>query len=200
MYIIGITGGVGSGKTEAAHILAKIADAKLLIADELGHVAMEKHSKGYDAILAEFGDIILDEDQNICRQTLSKLVFQNKEKLKKLNEIIHPIVLDYIQNYIHSKREEEGYLILENAIMFETGCDVYCDEIWYISVSSEIRKERLLKNRGYSIEKSESIMQQQLQDAAYQKRCQRVVPNNNSIEALKKELQTAFDAVSICAN
>lgn len=192
MKVIGITGGVGSGKTAAAHMLADIARAGLLIADELGHVAMEKDTKGYQQIVDEFGADVLNVRGEIDRQALSKIVFGDSIKLKRLNHIIHPVVKEYIGQYIADRRDEDGFLILENAIMFETGCDIFCDEIWYIAVSEEIRKERLQQNRGYSREKSEAIMRQQLQDEIYRKRCQRMISNDGGMDELKVSLQQAF--------
>lgn len=193
MYVIGLTGGVGSGKTEAAHMLARIADAEILLADKLGHLAMEKDTKGYQQIVQCFGTSILEEQGNICRERLANIVFGKKEELEKLNGIVHPIVKEYLQTYIADRKEQRGYIILESAIMFETACDALCDEIWYISVPVDIRKERLQQSRGYSKQKSESIMQQQLQEEEYKSRCHRTIENDGDLEELHHKLKKAFE-------
>ena len=150
MYVIGMTGVVGSGKTEGACLLKEIASSDLLIAYELGHVAMEKGTDGYEEIIESFGTDILDADGQISRTVMAEKVFHDKERLDLLNGIIHPKVKAYIRQYIDDRKDQEGVLILENAILFETGCDAFCDEIWYIAVSADARKKRLRQNRGYS--------------------------------------------------
>ena len=113
MYVIGMTGGVGSGKTQAACLLKEIASAELLIADELGHVAMEKGTDGYDEIIESFGTDILDADGQISRTVMAEKVFHDKERLALLNGIIHPKVKAYIRQYIDDRKDQEGVLILE---------------------------------------------------------------------------------------
>lgn len=189
MYVIGLTGGVGSGKTVVAHRLAEIANAGLLIADELGHLVMEKGTKGYQRIVDTFGESILDRQGEIDRRSLSEIVFEKAEFLEKLNQIIHPAVTEYLRTYIAERKGQEGYLILETAIMFETGCDELCDEVWYVYVPPEIRLERLAMNRGYSEEKSLAIMKKQLQEEEFRRRCKHEVRNDGSIQELEERLQ-----------
>lgn len=189
MYVIGLTGGVGSGKTVVAHGLAEITGAQVLLADELGHLIMEKGEKGYQEIVQAFGEEILDEQGKISREALAGIVFAEEEKLQKLNQIIHPAVKAYIRDYIEERREEEGFLVLETAIMFETGCDMLCDEVWYVYVPEEIRMARLAKNRGYSREKSQSIMKQQLLEREFRRRCKRTVCNDGNLEMLGQNLR-----------
>lgn len=192
MYVIGLTGGVGSGKTVVAHKFAELAKADMLIADELGHLVMEKDTKGYHKIVEAFGEEILDEQGAISRERLSAIVFSNHEALKRLNEIIHPAVKEYMREYIAQRKDKEGYLILETAIMFESGCDALCDEVWYVYVPVELRMERLKKNRGYSEEKCRSIMNKQLLEEEFRRRCKHEVRNDGSMEALEQELRSVF--------
>lgn len=196
MYVIGLTGGVGSGKSVAAELLAKTANAKLLIADDLGHVAMEKGSAGYKQIVEYFGEGILGADKEIDRRKLSEIVFGKEEKLQILNQIIHPQVKEYIRQEIETRKDQEGFLVLENAIMFETGCDKFCQEIWYIAVSEEIRRQRLERDRGYSREKSDSIMKKQLSQEEFAQKCHRILPNNGTVKELEKRIKEAFLQVS----
>lgn len=188
MHVIGLTGGVGSGKTAAAHMLAELLDAELLIADELGHVAMEKGTEGYQRIVDSFGTGILNEQGQIVREKLSGLVFADAEALKRLNRIIHPAVKEYLRNYMDRRKQEAGWLILETAIMFETGCDTLCDEVWYVYVSPGLRKERLAAGRGYSEEKTDAIMRKQMSEEEYRKRCRYVIENEEDEQSLKEKL------------
>lgn len=189
MYVIGLTGGVGSGKTVAAGRLADIADAELLIADDLGHLVMEKGKKGYHEIVGTFGSNILDVQGEIDRRKLSELVFGDSEQLEKLNRIIHPAVKSYLKDYIDKRRAQEGILVLETAIMFETGCDELCDEVWYVYVPPEIRIERLAAGRGYPEEKSQAIMERQLAEDEFRKRCRHELWNGGSMEELEEGIK-----------
>ncbi len=189
MYVIGLTGGVGSGKTAAAGKLAELVGAKLLIADELGHVVMEKGAEGYHKIVDAFGSRILDNQGNIDRKTLSGIVFRNPESLERLNEIVHPAVKSYLKEYIDRRRKETGCIVLETAIMFETGCDELCDEVWYVYVPPEVRMERLAVNRGYTEEKSMAIMQQQLAEEEFRKRCKHEIWNGGSVQELENGIR-----------
>ncbi|MCI8562211.1 MAG: dephospho-CoA kinase [Lachnospiraceae bacterium] len=189
MYVIGLTGGVGSGKTKAANMLAEIAGAQLLIADKLGHQVMKKGEVGYQKIVECFGDGILDGQGEIARDKLSCLVFSNEDKLKKLNAIIHPAVKGYLEDYIRERKGKTGYLVLETALMFETGCDLLCDEVWYVYVPSSLRKERLASQRGYSSQKCEEIMENQFSEEEFFRRCRHVIKNDGSLLELERQLR-----------
>ena len=194
MYVIGLTGGVGSGKTVAANILAEIAGAEVLIADELGHRVMKKGEAGYQKIVECFGMAdILDEQGEIARDRLSALVYSNEAALAKLNGIIHPAVKSYLEEYIGEHRKETGYLVLETALMFETGCDLLCDEVWYIYVPSPLRKERLASGRGYSEQKSNGIMRKQFSEEEFFNKCHCVIKNDGSFLELEQQLKERFE-------
>lgn len=195
MYVIGLTGGVGSGKTVAAKLLSDLAGAKLLVSDELGHAVMQQGTYVYRQIVSAFGKEILNEKGEICRQGLSKKVFADSHLLAQLNQIVHPAVKESIREYISSKKAENGFLVLESALMFESGCDAFCDEVWFIRVSPEVRQERLRAGRGYSREKTLSVMAQQLPEEEFQKRCDRVVSNEQDMVSLERNLKKAFSGV-----
>lgn len=188
MYVLGLTGGVGSGKTEAAKILQRLMDAELLLADELGHLVMKKGSRGYDRVIGAFGTEILGEDGEIDRKQLSEIVFSMPERLERLNHIVHPEVLSYMRQYIEERKEKKGILILESAIMFESGCDAFCDEVWYIFVPKKLREERLMVGRGYSKEKSAAIIKEQMKEEEYRRRCRMEIANDSTLEALEERL------------
>lgn len=198
MYVLGLTGGVGSGKTEAARLLKRMTGAELLLADELGHQVMEPGQECFDKIVAYFGEEILSENQRIDRDRLSACVFHAPEQLATLNQIIHPAVLSYMQDYIQKRREKSGLLIVESAIMFESGCDRLCDEVWYVYVSRRIREQRLKESRGYSDEKTASIIKKQMEEEEYRKRCSLEIRNDGSIEVLEERLQKALPFLPLC--
>ncbi len=195
MYILGLTGGVGSGKTEAARLLQKLTGAELLLSDELGHLVMEPGQKAYEKIVEYFGAGILLPDGRIDRNRLSEVVFQAPEKLEALNHMVHPAVLSYMQDFILERKKKSGLLVIESAIMFESGCDRFCDEVWYIFVPEKVRVQRLMESRGYSEEKSAAIIKKQMEAEEYRRLCSREIINDGTLEELQERL---WAAVGIC--
>lgn len=192
MRVIGLTGGVGSGKSLAAELLREMTGGELLIADHLGHVAMEKGTSGYREILEAFGEEILSSDGQIDRKKLGELVFQDGEKLERLNGIVHPIVVRYLEERIAARRGEDGIMVLESAILFETGCHGLCDEIWYVWVPEQVRLQRLRESRGYSEEKCRAIMAEQMGEEEFRSRCHKVIRNDGGVEDLRRRLENAL--------
>ena len=189
MKVIGLTGGVGSGKSLVAELLSGEYGAHLLIADDLGHVVMEPGTEGFADIVARFGDGVVREDGTLDRELLARKIFEDDQARRDLGEIIHPAVIRYIEEFIHSRREERGMIVLESAILFESGCDRFCDSIWYVHVSDRVREQRLAENRGYSLEKSQAIMKKQLSEQDFLRKCDLVIENNGTVEELKETLR-----------
>ena len=189
MKVIGLTGGVGSGKSLVAELLSGEYGAHLLIADDLGHVVMEPGTEGFADIVAKFGDGVVREDGTLDRELLARKIFEDDQARRDLDEIIHPAVIRYIEEFIHSRREERGMIVLESAILFESGCDRFCDSIWYVHVSDRVREQRLAENRGYSLEKSQAIMKKQLSEQDFLRKCDLVIENNGTVEELRETLR-----------
>jgi len=189
MYVIGITGGVGSGKSLVAKLAGEKYNAELLIADKLGHAVIEPGTPGFDKVTERFGSRII-ENGTINRDKLSSLVFNDDKALMDLNAIIHPEVIAYIKKYIDDRKDKEGYIFVETAVMYETGCDKLCDEVWYVYVPADIRIKRLSGSRGYSREKSLSIIEKQKPDKFFTDRADRVIDNSGSRKKLDNILNS----------
>ena len=189
MKVIGLTGGVGSGKSLVAQILKEETGAELVITDDIGHIVMAKTGSAFDLVVERFGNEIVSKSGEIDRKKLADIVFNDKKAIKDLNDIVHPKVKEYIEQYIESRKEKAGNIILESAILFETGCDKYCDEIWYVYVPGDIRIERLKESRGYSVQKCEAVMASQKPDEFYISRSDRVIKNDGSVEMLREILK-----------
>lgn len=192
MYVIGLTGGVGSGKSYVAHRLSEMYDAELLIADELGHVVMKKGTKCHEKIVEEFGKGILDSDGEIDRKKMADIIFKDNEARKSLDDIVHPEVIEYVAQYIDERKGMDGIIIFETAIMYECKCDQLCDEVWYVYVPADIRIKRLSDNRGYSVEKSRAIIANQKPDEFFTEKADRIIKNDGSFEELDKEIRDSF--------
>lgn len=189
--VIGVTGGVGSGKTTVLNEIKKIKpNCKLLLTDD---IAKSQHNIGspvYNKIVELFSKTILNEDETINKNKLSNIIFNDKEKLFELNKIIHPFVEDYVKNYIEENKD--SLIILESAILIESNLAKYCDNIIYVYVPKEIRMERLKLNRNYSNEKILNIMSNQKDDDFFFKHCNIIIHNVN-LENMKMELLSKLE-------
>lgn len=185
--IIGVTGGVGCGKSTALDILKNDFGAKVLKADDMGHEVMKKGTAAYEEILAEFGDSVKGENGELDRAALAGCIYGNDRKREQLNAIIHPRVTEEIKNRL-LLWDNEPLVVLETALMFETGCNQLCSQVWGIDAGREERIRRLMKSRGYTRESAEAIMEKQLSEEEYRERCDVIIDNTGTPDALKERL------------
>lgn len=184
--VIGITGGVGAGKSTVLEILEKDYHAQIIEADEMAHLLMEPGQACYKEIIDTFGDEIVGEDKKFNKKAVADLIFKNKENQEMMNHIVHPAVKAKIQKMIQESSHE--LIIVEAALLIEAGFRDICDEFWYVYVSTQERVKRLYEKRGYSEVKSYSMIQNQLSHAQFLKNCEQVVDNSGTIEDTRKEI------------
>jgi len=179
MKIIGITGGIGSGKSLVANILKDQYNAYILNTDGIAKEQMEPQGASYPEIVEHFGDVILQPDGRIDRSKLASIVFEDRNKRLKINEITHPKVLNQVKEEIEHIRTQgtHPYLVVETALMIEAGYDYICDEIWYVFTSEEERRRRLKQERGYSDEKIDSVFKSQKTEEAFRDKFAIVIEN-----------------------
>ena len=183
MKIIGITGGVGSGKSQVLTFMKERFGAVICQADQVAWELQEPGEKCYQDIVKCFGGEILNADKTINRKALGEIVFGNDAQLRVLNGIMHPAVKAEINAIIQKEREKGTTLfVLEAALLIEEHYDEICDELWYISTDEQIRRHRLKESRNYSDEKIKAIMESQLPEEIFRKACKRVVDNNGTFE------------------
>ena len=184
--IIGITGGVGAGKSSVLEILKTKYGAKILLADLVAHELMEPGSEGLKRIVDALGNGFLKADGSVDRKALADLLFRDPQALKQVNSIIHPMVWEYMKS---SARESEQSLIVIEAAVFDTAPAGLFDEIWYVYTSEENRIRRLMESRGYTREKCESIIKRQDPEAAYRKMADRVIDNNKTAKETEQQIK-----------
>lgn len=195
MKFIGITGGVGAGKSAILDYLKNKPDTKVMLADEIAHELMVPGTQCYDRLKAEFGtEDIYQKDGFFDRIKLAQVIFSDDEKRKKLNGIVHPVVRKYVIGQAAYERKEGKIklLVLEAALLIEEHYDEICDELWYIYTSEENRRIRLKKQRNYSDEKINEIFNSQLTDEKFRKACRVVIDNNGTIEAAEAQIEAAL--------
>ena len=193
MKIIGITGGVGSGKSR---VLSYIEETFPCVICQADHVAWELQKPGQDGyikILEHFGKEILNEDQTINRPRLGQIVFSNEQELLKLNEIMHPAVKEAVRKKIENETSKGTELfVLEAALLIEDHYDEVCDELWYIFTEESIRRERLKESRGYTDKKIDSMMATQLSEEVFREHCKVVIDNSKDFEYTCVQIQEAI--------
>ena len=183
MITIGITGGVGAGKSTVLDFLEQEYQAYVMKADEIGHLVMEPGQSCYEPVIALFGKQVIKNDKTIDRRQVSDVVFSHPDMLEKLNHIIHPAVKEYIRRQLALKKEEgQRICVVEAALLLEDHYEEFCDTVWYIHTDSEIRIRRLMESRGYTREKSMSIIASQAPEEFFRMHTDYVVTNNTDLE------------------
>ena len=172
MLILGITGGVGSGKSKILYDLSNLYGAYIVETDKLAHTLMEPGQTVYQAVVEAFGTEILqaEEPYAIDRAKFAQIVFADKEKLAQLNALTHPAVKAWIRKDIEEKRKQDVKIyVIEAALLIQDGYKEICDEIWYIYVNEETRIKRLMKQRGYTEERCRAMFHSQEPESYYRK-------------------------------
>ena len=184
MIFIGITGGVGAGKSAVLSYLREFDGVRVMLSDEIAHELMEPGIDCYNRLKELFAEEpIWLEDGHFDRPALAGVIFSNDKKRELLNEVVHPAVKEYVLNAVkEAKKEGLFMLVLEAALLIEEGYGEICDELWYIYASEEVRRKRLKSSRGYSDEKIDSIFASQLKEAEYRRHCKEVIDNDGDIE------------------
>ena len=179
MKIIGITGGVGAGKTQTLEYLNNQYGATICQTDKVAKKMQKKGGRCFDAIVEHFGGEILDEKGELDRGKLSDIVFCSQKEREALEQIVHPAVKDEVDRLIrHEERKNTNLFIIESAILIEANYGDMCDELWYIYVKDDVRRNRLHYSRGYDEKKIDDIMAAQLPKEQFMKNCDRVIDNS----------------------
>ncbi len=191
--IIGITGGVGAGKSAVLSYLGSRYGARILQADEIGRLLQAPGEPCYEQIKGTFGEGILREDGTIDREKLGGIVYADRARLSELNAIVHPAVKARIRQEIASEKTAPLFVI-EAALLLEDHYEEICEEIWYIYAAESVRAARLASSRGYSAEKIRQIMDNQLSDQEFRSRCSRVIDNSGTFDRTGEQIDALMHA------
>ena len=195
MKIIGITGGVGAGKSHILDYILRNYKARIIKTDEAAELLRKPGHRCYERIVELLGDTILNEDGTINRNKMAELIFSDQKKLEEINKIIHPEVNRYVAEEIKKEQEnkEKDYFFIESALLIENHYDEICDELWYIYSSESVRIQRLRESRAYSDEKIRDMMSKQLSEAVFREKCDRVIDNNGMFSVTEEHIQTILE-------
>ncbi len=189
--IIGLLGGIASGKSTVASAFEKLGCA-VINADLLAHHALEQPDIQQN-VLAEFGSDILESDDSISRTALAKVVFKNHAKLARLNQLIHPWVFAKCKERLAQHQNDPAIpaIVLDMPLLMEVQWDVHCDHLVFVECSEEIRHERAIK-RGSS---PESLANRELFQISLDKKAMRadnVLINNSDLSSLVRQVTRVF--------
>ncbi|PGH19929.1 dephospho-CoA kinase [Fusobacterium polymorphum] len=185
IMIIGLTGGIASGKSTVSKYLAE-KGFKVYDADRIAKDISEKKSVQEEIILT-FGDKILDKNGNIDRKKLKEIVFEDKEKLKQLNAIIHPKVIDFYKEL--KEQNTDKIIIFDVPLLFESGIDKFCDKILVVISDYKIQLNRIVERDKIDRELAEKIIKAQLSNEERIKKADVVIENNSSLEDLFEKVE-----------
>ena len=195
MRLIGITGGVGSGKSQVLSFIREHYRCRRYLADEVAHIVQGKGQVCYEEILSLLGRDIVGADDEIDRKKMASKIFADEALLDKVNEIVHPRVEAFIRERIAEAKEQGDVelFFIEAALLIEAGYGHIVDEMWYIYTREDVRRQRLKESRGYSDEKISQIMANQLSEEEFREKCDFVIDNSGALEdthlAIKQRLE-----------
>ena len=183
--IIGLTGGIGSGKSAAAALFKDIG-VDLIDADDLARDSLNINSEGYKLFIEEFGDTYLDENKNINRELIRKLIFNDSDAKSKLENIIHPIVRSGIEVFIKNKKSD--YCIIVVPLIFETNSSKIYDRVLVIDCDVDVQISRTSKRDNQTKSDIENIINKQATREQRLSIADEVIVNNGSLDLLRSEV------------
>lgn len=188
MFTVGITGGIGSGKSTVTRILEKYG-AKLIIADDLAKEIVQRGMPAYERIISEFGTGILDREGNIDRKKLGDIVFADKSRLSVLNRITHGIVAERIRLRLEQFRSENSKLAVVEAIVpVKHGFLDLVDSVWVVLAPETIRIERIVRRNGTTCFDAKRRVRSQMSDEEYKSIADKVIYNDGTLEELEAKV------------
>ena len=195
MKIIGITGGVGAGKSTVLNMLKELCRCEVIMADDVAKEIMVQKGELSDTAVRLFGKKAYLPDGSLNRPYIAGLIYGDENLRKKWDDAVHPVVNDRIFSMIGKCREEGIYdfVFVEAALLIENHYDEICDEIWYIYASAQTRKKRLLLQRNYSGEESDNIMKRQMSDKEFREHCSFVINTECDMEHMRKVLKNRLE-------
>lgn len=190
MKTIGITGGVGAGKSLVLNYIKSRYRAKIYMADDIANFLKEPGQSCYEPVITLLGEDILDEDKRIHKAKMAEKIFAKSDLLQQINAIIHPAVKEYVLSEIAAEqaKAEQDFFILEAALLIEEHYDEILDELWYVYADQEVRSKRLKESRNYSDDKIKNIMSHQMTDEIFRKHCQVIIENNGDLDETYRQI------------
>ena len=195
IYIVGLTGGIASGKSEAARMLGDMG-ARCVDADAISRRLTSEPGETLDMIRAEFGDGVFDEEGTLIRSKLADIVFNDPAKRKALDALTHPAIqktmLDEVEQ---ADKAGEKIVFLNVPLLFETGMDALCDETWLISCDEDVQLDRLMERDGMDEDQARARIASQMSLEDKTRRATVVIDNRGQLDRLYSQLSGLYQAL-----
>lgn len=188
MIVIGLTGGIGSGKSAVASLLSELG-AVHLDADKLGHEVYRRGAPCWEQVVAEFGEGILDDAGEVDRKKLASVVFGDPARLAKLSSLVQPCIRERVEELIEGRRVQgTQVVVVEAALLIEANWLDMVDEVWVVASTENNVVHRLKANKGASAEDTRARIRSQLSVEDRKRYADVVIENNGSRDALRAEV------------
>jgi dephospho-CoA kinase len=193
MFVVGLTGGIGSGKSTFAALLAE-RGGQIIDADEIGRDALNPGEPSWDAVVETFGSSILSEgSMKVDRSLLADIVFNDDEKLAALNQIVHPVIFDKVADHLESLRNTDAIVVLDAALILEMGFDRSCDVVLVVTAPEQQRTDRLHHDRHMTSSDIQARMGAQMSAEERIERADIVVDNSGTLDDLASEAERVWN-------
>lgn len=186
MLVVGLTGGIGSGKTTFAALLAE-RGAQVIDADALGRDALRPDQPAWHSVVGQFGEVLQAGSMEIDRKRLASIVFSDADKLAALNAIVHPVIFQGIAEDLERLGGTDEIVVLDAALIFEVGLDANLDILIAVTAERDLRQQRLRDQRGMDPADIDARMVAQMKPAQLIERAGIVVHNDGSLDDLASE-------------
>ena len=195
MKVIGLTGGVGSGKSTVAGILRALG-AEVIDADEASHAAYEPATPGFDAVVREFGADVV-RDGRIDRQRLGALVFADEGARRRLNAIVHPLVREWMAARTAEAIERGTEVVIQDVpLLYENGLEDLFSSIVLVYVPEDLQVERLVEGRGFTQERARAVIAVQMAIDEKRRRAHHVIDNSGTPEQTRDQVEDVWAQIT----
>ena len=194
MFVIGLIGGIGSGKSSVSAILNSLG-VDVIDADKVGHEAYTPDSEGWRKVISAFGQDIVGPENEIDRKKLGSIVFSDPSEMEKLNKLMHPIIHDLVEEKIQNLADQGiNVVVLEAAILIEANWQDLTDEIWLAKANREVVIERVQLRNNFSREEIIKRIESQMSNNDPEKHADIVIDNDGTIEQLEETVKTLWQS------
>jgi len=198
LKVIGVTGGLCTGKTTVARFFAELG-AEVLDADEIAHQVMRPGEKPWEEIVVAFGEDVLDNDRTINRRSLAKIVFESREALERLEGIVHPAVIGEIQkSLIQIKaKKSASFVVIDAPLLIEAGLDKIVDELVVVKVSQGKQIERTVSSGRITRDQAMKRIAYQLPLTKKIEKADYVIDNSGSLDQTRRQVERIWRKIWI---
>ena len=192
MIVIGLTGGIASGKSTVSRMLSDLG-AVVIDADKVGHEAFRPHTEAWRKVVAAFGKGILDQNEEIDRSKLAQLVFNDPKALKRLNRIMHPLMHEIVRQKIEALRHQGvEVVVLEATLLIEARWTDLVDQVWVTITPEAAVVNRLVSQKRFTEEQARARIKSQTPIAQRAKNADVVIENDSDMNTLRKKVEALW--------